>query len=151
MKNHLILIALILGFAFQVGCQKNSQTSGSGTEEKKSENAEVKQDSLPLTSIQFETPEHDFGKIKEGEKVSHTFKFKNTGTNPLVLSSVKPSCGCTVPNWSKDPIAPGQDGVIEVTFDSEGRQGTQHKSITVMANTDPKVTVLKFTAEVLKK
>lgn len=97
---------------------------------------------LPKTTIKFETMEHDFGKIKQGDKVKYAFKFTNSGKEPLVINSAKGSCGCTVPNYPKEPIAPGATGVIDVEFNSAGKSGNQSKTVTISANTDPNPTRL---------
>lgn len=134
-------ILFVLGLAATVSCSNS---------ESKSENQEITDTlpKIPVTTMEFESTSHDFGTIEQGESVTHIYTFKNTGTNDLVLSKVKASCGCTVPEWTKDPIKPQQDGKIEVVFNSKGRKGTQRKSVTVVANTDPQTTVLSFTAEV---
>lgn len=98
----------------------------------------------PLPAFEWETIEHDFGTIKEGEKVTHVYKFKNTGEVPLIIESVRPSCGCTAPNWSKEPIPVGGEGTVEVVFDSKGKPNAQNKTVTVTANTWPQSTVLRF-------
>ncbi|BDS12839.1 DUF1573 domain-containing protein [Aureispira anguillae] len=100
------------------------------------------------TALVFEKTIHDFGKIKEGESVTYTFKFKNTGEHPLIISNARGSCGCTVPKWPKEAIAPGEEGEIQVIFNSRGKKGKQHKSITLTANTDPANTRLYIKAEV---
>ncbi len=105
----------------------------------------------PLPVFAFEKTEHDFGTIKEGEKVSYTFKFKNTGEAPLIISKVQPSCGCTAPEWSKEPVPVGGEGYVKVEFDSNGKPNIQQKSVTVTANTWPQVTVLRFKAMVTPK
>ncbi len=84
--------------------------------------------------IQFDELYHDFGSVTEGEKPSHTFKFKNTGSEPLVLNSVKPSCGCTSPFWSRDTVLPGTSGEIKVHYNSNHRVGTFNKSIRITSN-----------------
>ncbi|MCS7298178.1 MAG: DUF1573 domain-containing protein [Bacteroidia bacterium] len=94
--------------------------------------------------IEFDKMEHDFGKIREGEKASYRFRVRNPGTIPLRITDVKPSCGCTVPAWTKDPIPPGGEGFVEVVFDSQGRSGEQMKTVTVFANTDPPTHILRF-------
>ena len=104
----------------------------------------------PTTSVEFAETKHDYGVIEQGEKVAHVFKFKNTGNEPLVLSNVKPSCGCTTPKWTKEPIAPGDNGEIHVEFDSKGKSGKQTKTVTVTANTEPAKTVLTITGDVQK-
>ena len=96
----------------------------------------------------FNESEFDFGNLTAGESVSHIFKFKNTGKEPLVIQNAKGSCGCTVPTWPKEPIAPGKSGEIEVKFDSKGKTGKQTKNVTITANTDPVNTILKISADV---
>ena len=90
--------------------------------------------------------DHDFGTINEGEKVTHIYKFKNTGAVPLIIEGVRPSCGCTAPNWTKEPIPVGGEGEIEVVFDSKGKPNAQNKTVTVTSNAWPKSTVLRFKA-----
>ncbi|HEX8019533.1 DUF1573 domain-containing protein [Mucilaginibacter sp.] len=99
----------------------------------------------------FEKESHDFGKIKEGDKVSYDFKFTNTGKSPLIITSARATCGCTTPTWPKAPVKPGESGVISVTFNSAGKSGLQDKQITVTANTQPAETMVHLIGEVLKK
>jgi len=98
----------------------------------------------PLPTFDWTDTEHDFGTIKEGDKVTHIYTFKNTGAVPLIIESVKPSCGCTAPNWSKEPIPVGGSGTVEVEFNSQGKPNAQNKTVTVTANTWPQSTVLRF-------
>jgi len=98
----------------------------------------------PLPVIEWSGVEHDFGTINEGDKVTHVYKFKNTGAVPLIIETVRPSCGCTAPNWTKEPIPVGGDGEVEVVFDSKGKPNAQNKTVTVTANTWPQSTVLRF-------
>jgi len=87
--------------------------------------------------ISFIESEHDFGEIDEnGGSVSYTFEFLNEGNSPLVILSVKPSCGCTTPNWSKDPIGPGNKGFIVAQYDPKGRPGVFRKSLAVISNSE---------------
>ncbi|RLD21415.1 MAG: DUF1573 domain-containing protein [Bacteroidetes bacterium] len=104
----------------------------------------------PTTALNFGESSFDFGTIDEGEKVSHVYKFENTGKEPLVISNAKGSCGCTVPKWPKNPIAPGESGEILVTFNSKGKTGKQTKRVTITANTDPAQTFLTITGQVNK-
>jgi len=104
----------------------------------------------PTTAMNFGESSFDFGTIDEGEKVSHVYKFENTGNEPLVISNAKGSCGCTVPKWPKNPIAPGESGEILVTFNSKGKTGKQTKRVTITANTDPAQTFLTITGQVTK-
>jgi len=98
----------------------------------------------PLPSFEWNETEWDFGTINEKDVVEHTYVFKNTGEAPLIIESAKPSCGCTVPSWSKEPIPVGGTGEILVKFDSKGKPNIQTKTVTVTANTWPKVTTLRF-------
>lgn len=93
----------------------------------------------------------DFGKIQEGERVEHTFKFKNTGKANLVIASCTASCGCTIPDWPKEAIAPGESGEIKVEFNSSGKSDMVTKDITIMANTNPVKTILQIKVFVDKK
>lgn len=101
-----------------------------------------------LPKFSFEKDTHDFGAITQGEKVSYSFKFKNTGKSDLVITNASGSCGCTVPNYPKEPVPAGGEGKIDVTFDSSGKQGKQTKTVTLIANTMPNTTVLTITGEV---
>jgi Protein of unknown function (DUF1573) len=102
----------------------------------------------PVTTMTFTEERYNFGKVKAGAKVRHTFKFKNTGKNPLVIANASSSCGCTVPTWPKEPIAPGKSGQITVEFDSAGKVGGQSKRVAVVANTDPVENVIWIEGEV---
>lgn len=103
-----------------------------------------------LTTIAFDNMEHDFGKINHGEAVSHVFKFTNTGEHPLLITNARGSCGCTVPQWPKEEILPGEQGEIKVTFNSKGKSNQQAKSVTLTANTNPANTQLIIRAFVEK-
>jgi len=105
----------------------------------------------PLPAFKFEQTNYNFGQIKEGEKVIHSYKFQNTGDAPLIIENVQPTCGCTAPDWSKEPIPVGGTGFVKVEFDSNGKQGIQNKTVTVSANTWPKTLVLRFSAQVNPK
>lgn len=95
--------------------------------------------------IQFRDTTFNFGTISEGQVVSFTYFFKNIGKSSLVIQDVHPSCGCTVPkDWPKHPIKPGEEGKIDVTFDSNGKQGHVTKSIRVVANTKPPVNIIRI-------
>jgi hypothetical protein len=85
--------------------------------------------------ITFEKKSHDFGDIVQGEKVEHTFSFTNTGNEPLIITNVQVTCGCTTPKgWPRDPIPPGGKGEITVGFNSAGKTGRQHKPVTIVSN-----------------
>jgi hypothetical protein len=101
------------------------------------------------TKIKFKKMVHDFGRMKEGEKREFDFEFTNTGKEDLIIEDCKGSCGCTVPEWPKDPIKPGQSAAINVKFDSTKKEKDQEKSVTITANTEPEITtVIKIKAYV---
>ena len=89
------------------------------------------------TTVEFKELEVPFGPIKQGEKFEHDFFFTNTGKSPMKIASAQGSCGCTVPEYPKEPIAPGATGKIHVTFNSAGKMGDQYKTVTINANTRP--------------
>lgn len=102
-----------------------------------------------LPELSFETNEHDFGQVIQGEVISYSFPLSNTGEAPLVIADVTSSCGCTVADYPKQALAPGDEGYITVTFDSKGRRGYQSKLVTVVANTVPNAIPLKIMAQVV--
>jgi len=102
----------------------------------------------PTTTIAFAENAWDFGTIDEGDAVTHIFKFTNTGDNPLIIDRCKGSCGCTVPQCPKEPIAPGEEGEIEVKFNSKGKKNKQTKTVTINANTVPEQTRITISANV---
>ncbi len=109
------------------------------------------QPSGPTTTISYEKDKFEYGIIDEGAVVKHTFKFKNTGNEPLIISNARASCGCTVPSWPKEAVPPGGEGKIDVSFDSKGKPGKQSKRVTVIANTTPTETFLTIEGEVRGK
>ncbi len=100
--------------------------------------------------IKFEKDVYEFGKIKQGESVSYNFKFENTGKSPLIIKDAHATCGCTVPEFSKDPIPAGGSSVIKVVFNSAGKEGLQDKVVTIVANTIPANTQVHLIGEVVK-
>lgn len=101
------------------------------------------------TGIKFEEERFNFGTITQGEKVKHTFKFTNTGNSDLVIVSAKGSCGCTVPEWPKEPIAAGEQGEIYVVFNSDGKSGKQVKQVSIVANTEPATSVIALEGDII--
>ncbi|MCS7073866.1 MAG: DUF1573 domain-containing protein [Bacteroidia bacterium] len=157
MNRTLLMLCLCAGLLITACKQKDNQTPANNSAALTQDSTENTTTSPKLetadskkTTVQFDAMTHDFGKIIQGEKVTHRFKFKNTGNNPLIIKDVKPSCGCTTPDWTKDAVMPGNSGFIEVQFDSEGKKGMQNKSVTVTANTDS-VIILNFKGEVIEK
>tara|TARA_B110000046_G_scaffold171742_1_gene192889 strand:+ start:30 stop:464 length:435 start_codon:yes stop_codon:yes gene_type:complete len=120
---------------------------GADAEERRAEYAEFVDEP---TSIEFENDEYNFGTVVDGDMVKHTFKFTNTGDKNLVLFDVKTTCGCTVPeDWPKQPIPPGESGEVKVIFNSNNKVGAVNKSIRIEANTNPTVSAVTITGEVL--
>jgi len=97
----------------------------------------------------FNELKHDFGKIIQGEKVSYSFIFKNTGGTDLVISSAQGSCGCTVPTYPKEPVKPGQEAKIDVVFDSSGKSGLVEKTVTLTTNCNPSTQILTVSSTVI--
>ena len=111
--------------------------------------AEKDKQTVPLPELSFDKLRHNFGKINQGESVSHQFVFTNTGQAELIINNAKGSCGCTVPKWPRKPIAPGESEEIKVTFNSAGKSGKQSKTITLVTNAIPNTTVLTISANIL--
>lgn len=118
----------------------NNPATASGTDSKKG-----------VPEFKFEQETWDFGQIQDGEKISFAYQFTNVGDAELVIRAANGSCGCTVPEFPKDPIPPGGKGIINVTFDSNGKTGMQHKTVTIISNTIPNTKVINVTGEVLPK
>ncbi len=138
--SYLLLVAVLAG---STACGGNNQSKNSKPDVKAAE-----EPVMDPTSIQFTTTEHDFGKVKEGEKVTFNYEFTNTGKADLLIQKAQASCGCTIPKYSKEPVRPGKKGYVEVVFNTKGHPGKQRKSVRVTANTEPVSTVLVFTCEV---
>ena len=103
------------------------------------------------TTVEMIDSIYDFGKVAEGEIVEYSYRFKNTGTKPLVVTNVSASCGCTVPEKPEAPIKPGDIGFIKVKFNSDKRPGEAHKTVTVTSNANPPFTELLLKGEVMGK
>lgn len=108
-------------------------------------------DSISTTSISWDSTKLDYGTIPEGQKLDVAYGFTNSGNAPLVIKKVEPGCGCTVAETPTEPIAPGKKGTIRASFDSNGREGVQHKSIYVYSNASGDPQELIFNVEVKKK
>lgn len=145
-KLYIVLAVVCAGFAACQGSDQKAATPALTTEQKDI----AKKDSANFTSIQWvDSTFKDLGKIKEGEVVEVTYRFKNSGTKPLVITNVYASCGCTVPEKPEKPYAPGEEGVIKAKFDSRGRpKGVQNKTVYVDANVDPAPQQLNFKVEI---
>ena len=142
MKTIKLLILVALSLA---SCHNNDKKlSGDLVTNPKS--AQNPTDKAPV--IKFDKTEFDFGKILQGEVVSYTFHFTNTGNAPLIITNVDKSCGCTASEYPRTPIEPGGTGDIKITYDSKGHHGFQSKALVVVSNTIPSQTTLRIKAEV---
>lgn len=142
MKKCLFLFMLVAGL---MACDKTAkQATGEVVtmETDKEQPTQAVSNNKASAEMKFENYEYDFGTIKEGDVVDHTFKFTNTGSTPLIIQNAVGSCGCTVPEWPHEPVAPGAAGEIKVKFNSSGKGGVQSKTVTITANTQPDVTTL---------
>jgi len=137
-----LYIPLLTGLAAaQLGCDNRQQAQ--------SAQATVAENRPKLAFA--ETGVYDFGDMVEGDTVEHTFTFTNTGGFPLIINNITASCGCTTPEWPREPVLPGQKSSVTVRFNSRGKMGQQNKTITIFANTDPAMTDLQFKAMVAPK
>jgi len=138
-----LLLGLIAACLVMTACNHSSKTTQT--------NITTTANAATLPVMKFEFENHDFGKLKQGDKVTYEFKFINTGKSPLIITSASATCGCTTPEWPKTPIQPGEGGKIRVTFNSTGKTGLQDKLITVSANTNPAQTMVHLIGEVTTK
>ena len=104
---------------------------------------------VSMPKIQMEEDSYDFGNIIQGELVAHEFVVRNIGNDKLLINSAKGSCGCTVPVWPKEPILPGEEATIKVTFNSAGREGVQRKTVTLVTNVIPNTKVITIKGNVV--
>lgn len=146
MKQLVVLLLLMILNIFPA-CTDEQAAEIDSSAVSNSISAEGRNGDLP--EIKFEEAEYDFGKIIQGEKVSHAFRFTNTGNKNLIVSSAAGSCGCTVPEWPKEPIKPGASSKIEVLFNSEGKSGYQEKTVTVVTNCEPATRVIRIKCEII--
>jgi hypothetical protein len=140
------LICLGLQIVFLAGC--GGENAGSLINNPATANNAEGQNPTESAILQFKERDYNFGTITSGDTVRHSFSFINAGKSPLIISKASASCGCTVPSYPKEPIAPGQEGVIEVVFNSANKLGKQQKTVTVTANTNPSNTDLTLSGEI---
>lgn len=141
----LAIAALVLG----VSCKENASSKIEASNVEQTAMHEEAAGKIPVMT--FKEKEFDFGTIKEGDKVEHVFTFTNTGNADLIITDAKGSCGCTVPEYKKDAIKPGETSTMKVTFDSTGKPGKQQKSVNITANTANGNELLTIRAEVTPK
>ncbi len=147
MKSRNLILSLVFLVFLVYGCANSDadqvveirpEKAGSNAEIiKNPASAQGLQDTSKLAKIIFEETTYDFGSINTGEKIIHYYKFKNNGHIPLIISDARSTCGCTIPEWPKKPVVPGDTASIKVLFDSDGKKDFQSKPIFIYANTFP--------------
>jgi len=140
MRTKLIIILLISLF---IKACNNSQVSDQHLSESTGHKGKAK--------IHFAETEYDFGKVIQGEQIGWYFNYTNTGDGPLIIERASASCGCTVPEFDKKPLAPGEKGRLKVVYDSRGRSGTDFKTVTVETNAENRIVKLNLKVEILTK
>lgn len=133
MRKLIVSLLAVTAISF-TSCKENA------ADKVKAENVEAASErdaqEVVYPTLDFDKKTHDFGTIDEGDVVEHTFTFTNNGKAPLVITAARGSCGCTVPTWTKKPVAPGDTGEMLVKFNSRGKRNQQNKTVTVTANTE---------------
>ena len=148
MKIVRFIIIITIGFGL-FSCDNSGSGKLSTDVVGNTKTADADYDKSAGPRFQFEETEHNFGKLIQGEKVSYSFKFTNTGGADILINKVSTSCGCTIGNYPKTPIKPGGSGSIDVTFNSYHKKGHQNKTVAIMANTEPNRTTLRVKARVM--
>ncbi|SNR31622.1 DUF1573 domain-containing protein [Lutibacter flavus] len=148
MKKFTAVCVLLMSIAF-FSCKENasSKVNTSNLESAKERDAVI---NLGSAIIEFDKTEYDFGEVTEGDLVEGSFEVTNTGKVDLIITSAKATCGCTVPDWPKEAIKPGESGEIKFTFNSRGRVGKQSKSITLKTNTEKVTETVRIKGTVIK-
>lgn len=149
MKKYLIISVLSLGL-LMVSCDEKAtkKINGKNVELAKQRDSQIKEGGA---KFKFDKTEHDFGVIQEGDVVETVFMFTNSGKSELIITSAKASCGCTIPEWPKEPIMPGESGQIKVKFNSDKKPNLQQKQITLVTNTEEGKEILKIKAQVIPR
>ena len=150
-RNLIVLIGVTLVAITSLSCSHGNSKNdipASVVDNPNSASGSSSRDQLPV--ITFEKDFHDFGTLHSGEKVTYSFKFRNTGKSLLVISTVSTSCGCTISDYPHQPIKVGDGATIDVSFDSEGKHGIQNKTVTVFSNTQPPTNILRIKASIVE-
>jgi len=156
MKLNAVVFLLLIGSTLLFSCNGTKDKMSDSEKNTLAKMAEIEatmndpEKTGKYSRLVLDMDEHDFGDIQEGEVVSQIFRFKNVGDAPLLIHECSSSCGCTVPNWPKDPIPPGGVGDIEVRFDSKGKTGVQSKSVIIKTNGKPNKEAIVIRANVVK-
>ena len=133
MKNLMLCLVAVATMTF-TSCKKNAADKVKAENVEEASERDAKEVVYP--TLDFDEKTHDFGTIDEGDIVEHTFTFTNNGDAPLVITNARGTCGCTVPDWTKEPVAPGETGEMLVKFNSRGKRNQQNKSVNITANTE---------------
>lgn len=143
-----ILLSLVVASALFTACNN----AGSKDNESTEQSTEAGTPDLQNAGVMdFKEKEFDFGTIKEGALVKHTFTFTNTGKSPIILAQVSASCGCTTPTYTSEPVLPGKTGEINVEFNSDNQVGQQQKIITIASNANPNILTVQLKGTVEPK
>lgn len=138
-----------VGMCMIVACKEDAKSKIDASKQKKRTEVTIDQVDQDIDArMDFETLEWDFGTIEQGDVVEYSFQFTNSGSDPLIISSAKGSCGCTVPEWPREPIASGESATIDVKFNSKGKKGKQNKKVTLMTNMIPSQKVLTVKGQI---
>lgn len=153
MKAYLFSTLIVSTTLFFTACKQEEKQTGVSTDvinvPATASGTESQSQAGTAPVIVFNEEKHDFGKIMQGEKVSYSFVFKNTGGSDLVISSAQGSCGCTVPSYPKEPIKAGAEGKIDVQFNSEGKSGAVQKTVTLVTNCNPSTKILTISSTII--
>jgi len=151
MKNTLYPVFVLAAFLTLNSCgpkgSRDGKIDSNDVNVPASANGKVADGKEPVMT--FTTEMHDFGKITQGQRVKYAFKFKNTGPSELIISDAQGSCGCTVPDWPNKPVAPGEEGVIGVEFNSEGKSGNVEKTVRITTNAKPQTKIITIRTQVI--
>jgi Protein of unknown function (DUF1573) len=170
MKKRVLSIFILASFGFLVSCKKEvtqvppstgiapveTTTTTPSIEATEPVSAPILEKAAPipvdkLAEMTFDKENHDFGTINQGEKPEYTFVFKNTSKNDLLITNAVGSCGCTVPEYPKEAVKPGQTSKIKVSFNSDGKSGKQEKSVTITANVANESQIIRIKANIIAK
>ncbi|WP_299223995.1 DUF1573 domain-containing protein [uncultured Aquimarina sp.] len=149
-KANTLLILLMIASGFMISCTHQTKENPTATTiAMQGDPTTETKNAVPVMT--FTETEFDFGTVTEGDILKHTFSFTNTGNAPLVIVNAKGSCGCTVSDWPKEPIAPGGTKEMQVTFNTNGKPNLQNKQVTITTNTTAGKHILKIKAMVTPK
>jgi len=151
MKKLSILAVVILSSVVFVSCEGEKASSKIKKENIAKAEQRDKDISKGAPTISFDLEEYDFGTVDEGEIVEHSFLVTNTGKSNLVITNAKATCGCTVPTWPKEPIAPGASADVKVRFNTSGKPNKQSKTVTLYTNTAKGTETVKIKGMVTPK